>query len=59
MTIKEVHEQNPDYTILYIREWIVSGRCPFGSWVQFPGSSRRTFKINVAAYERWKKGETA
>lgn len=50
------------YSLLYLREWIAQcqreGReHPFGNMVQFPGSSRRTFKINEAAFHKWLNGE--
>ena len=56
MTVKEAAKKS-GYNELYIREWIASGRCPFGSWIQKKGSSRRTFKINDEAFRKWKKGE--
>lgn len=50
------------YTPLYLREWIAQcqedGReHPFGSMVHFPGSSKRTFRINEAAFRKWLNGD--
>lgn len=61
MGLREAAQQS-GYSILYIREWIAQcqqeGReHPFGSMVRFPGSSRRTFKINEAAFHKWLNGE--
>lgn len=61
ITTKEA-SQKSGYSALYIREWIAecqkSGRDhPFGSMVRFPGSSRRTFKINEKAFYKWLDGE--
>ncbi len=56
MKVKEAAKES-GYSELYIREWIASGRCPFGSWIKKNGSSRRIFKINEEAFKKWKKGE--
>ena len=56
MTVKEASKQS-GYSVLYIREWIASGRCPFGSWQKREGRTKRIFKINEAAFRMWKKGE--
>lgn len=56
MTVKEVARET-GLTELFIREWIYSDKCPFGFWVQFPGSRRRTPKINEEAFKKWRKGE--
>ena len=45
------------YSANYIRQWVYSGRCPFGSWVQFPNSSKKTLKYNEEAFWKWKRGE--
>ncbi len=56
MTVKDVARET-GLTELYIRQWIYSDRCPFGHWVQFPGSSRKTPKINEEAFWKWMRGE--
>lgn len=55
MTIKEVSKQT-GYTPLFIREWIAQDHPnhPFGVMVKMPHSSRRVFKINEAAFQKWK-----
>lgn len=57
MTIKDVSKET-GFTMLFIREWIAQDpHHPFGICVRFPGSERRTFKINEAAFRKWKEGE--
>jgi len=56
MKIKEAAKIS-GLTELYLRHWIYSDKCPFGFWIQFPGSSRKTPKINEEAFWKWKRGE--
>ena len=57
MTIKDV-AQETGYSVIFIREWIAqTPDHPFGICVRMPGSKVRTFKINEAAYRRWKAGD--
>ena len=57
MTVKDVSKET-GFTVLFIREWIAQDpQHPFGICVRFPKSARRTFKINEAAFRKWKEGE--
>lgn len=56
LTIKEVAEQL-NMSVLFLREWIDSGTCPFGVCVQFKGSKKRTFHIDEERMKKWKSGE--
>ena len=57
MTLKDVHDET-GYSLIFIREWIAqTPDHPFGICVRYPGSSKRTLKVNEAAYRRWKNGE--
>lgn len=44
-------------SVLFIREWIARGDCPFGTMVNISGGKKRTFYINERAFERYMKGE--
>ena len=59
MTLQQIHEELPQYSVLFLREWIAQDHpnLPFGQCVTFPGSGRRTFKVNEERYRKWKKGE--
>lgn len=57
MTLKEV-AKDTGYSLIFIREWIAQDPDhPFGICVRMPGSSVRTFKINEAAYRKWRRGD--
>ena len=57
MTVKDVHNDT-GYPLTFIREWIAqTPDHPFGICIRYPGSKKRTYKINEAAYRRWKNGE--
>lgn len=57
MTIEEVSRET-GWTVLFIREWIAQNKDhPFGVMVRFPGSKRRTFRINEEAFYRWLNGD--
>ena len=54
MTVKDV-ARDTGYSLIFIREWIAQDpRHPFGICVRYPGSSKRTFKINENAYKKWR-----
>ena len=57
MTVEDVARET-GYTPLFIREWIADWgpEHPFGVAVTFPGSKRRTFRINEAAFRQWQTG---
>ena len=56
LTVKEVAEQL-NMSVLFLREWIDSGKCPFGVCVQFKGSKKRTFNINAERYQLYREGK--
>ena len=56
LTIKEVAEQL-NMSVLFLREWIDSGKCPFGVSVKINGSKKRTFNINAERYQLYKEGK--
>lgn len=45
-------------SVLFLREWIATGRCPFGAMVNISGGKRRTFYINEEAFRKYLRGET-
>ena len=56
VTIKEASKQL-NMTPLFLREWIATGKCPFGVCVQFKGSKKRTFNINAERYQLYREGK--
>lgn len=56
LTVKEVAEQL-NMTPLFLREWIATGKCPFGVCVQFKGSKKRTFHIDEERMKKWRQGK--
>lgn len=58
MTIQQAAQQL-GCSVLFLREWIATGRCPFGVAVNISGGKRRTFYINNEAFEKYLRGEQA
>jgi len=45
-----------DKTPMFLRMWLRSGTCPFGTAIQMPGG-RFSYYINAARFERYMAGE--
>ena len=56
MNIKEAAKRLK-WSELFLREAIAQGRVDFGICVTFPGSTRRTFKINEERLKKWEEGQ--
>lgn len=57
MTITEASKKI-GCSVLFLREWSATGRCPFCTCVNISGGKRRTFLINEAALKKYLEGET-
>lgn len=51
--------QEMNCSVLFLREWIARGDCPFGTAVNISGGKRRTFYINKEAFRKYMQGGVA